>query len=130
MNADIFLSLEKNAIGRKRIIELFTIESAERHDWQDIPTPYNICHKMCELVAGKATHYVILFNLEFLEVLVMKFKVNPKNIIFFGCTQAELDFANCLYGVHTSDLYMTEDRALQVLACSADDIKTFRKDMK
>ena len=69
-------------------------------DWQDQPTPHDIAREMCELVAGKADGYVVLFSLEMLESLVFDFRISPEKIVFIGDRKVENGIAS-YYGVHT-----------------------------
>ena len=97
---DLIFALAETEAGRVKIINTI---STKRHDnWQDVPTPLDICDEMCGLVPD-ATHFAVLFSLEFLEILVKKRGVNPQNIVFFGDNKLETAIAGHpkMYGVTT-----------------------------
>src|SRR5665213_3879756 len=68
---------------------------------QSVHTPY----KLCQDIVGKLKEYTglddkkicVLFNIEFVEVLIYDFGVKPENIYFFADHEAELVSAVGLY---------------------------------
>lgn len=95
---DVLIDMMKTEVGRMEIIKEISIKSP--NNWQDVLTPLDICDEMCGLDLD-ATHFVVLFSLEFLEILVEKRGVNPQNIVFFGDNELETGVAKKMYEVNT-----------------------------
>ena len=55
------------SLARKKVIDALTVEHED--NWQCVATPYDIIGEMCDMVMG-ADFYVVMFSLEFLEVLI------------------------------------------------------------
>lgn len=86
---------------RKLYIEQFNKDYDE--NWQCVHTPYDICHEMFELIPKDATHFVVFYSLEFLEVMVKEHNIDPYRILFVADTVYEQQFAMIkeLYGVYS-----------------------------
>ena len=100
-----FETMIKSRNGRVDIIGKFSEEKED--NWQNVFTPLDICKEMCDLIEGDC-QYAVLFNLEFLEVLIHEKSVLPCNIVFFGDGEAENNFAEYVYGVKTGLLDKNE----------------------
>jgi hypothetical protein len=94
------LAMTSTAVGRKRFIT--DISCPYEGNWQDVATPYDIVREMLDLVPD-ATHYAVLFSMEFLEVLVKERNVSPDRIVFFADSDREARMARhqLMYGVKT-----------------------------
>jgi len=94
---EIFNAMPTFADGRKRLIEMTTIK--HENNWQDVATPYDIAGEMIDLVKHDNTKYVVMFSLEFLEVMVMEKGISADDILFISDFDIEGDTAEKLYGV-------------------------------
>jgi len=117
-NQERHSSMLASASGRAEYIRAASMKNedgtnVDPEDWQDVAmlihgTESNtwevdgIAREMASLVFGQATHYAVLFNLEFLEVLVKEKGVSPENIVFFGDRPLENKIAEVMYGVQTA----------------------------
>lgn len=112
-------SLQK-ASSRKDVIAALYLDKSE-DNWQNVPTPYDIAGEMVDL-ASDATHYVVLFSIEFLEVLVKERGVDPSHIIFFADTDREMKVARhaATYGVTSFRLY--KNRILTPMGFDGDKL--------
>jgi site-specific DNA-methyltransferase (adenine-specific) len=100
MNQNDFIEAMKHGKVRQNIISRFADEYQD--NWQMVHTPYDIVAEMCDGVM-EADAFLVLFSLEFLEVLVKERNIDPKQIMFVADTEQEQEFASIVhtYGVNT-----------------------------
>lgn len=98
MNNEAVIKSIDSREGRLNLIKSFHEEKV--YNWQTTFTPLNICKKIIELVEGNDTRYVVLFCLEFLEILIYDYKINPSRIIFFSDSGSH-DMAKIVYDVNS-----------------------------
>jgi hypothetical protein len=70
-------------------IDFFKTISNVGNHWQENPTPLTIIHKMLNKTTLQSKKILVLFNIEFLQVLVDDHKVNPENIYFIADNKLE-----------------------------------------
>lgn len=91
--------------GRRHFLkECGDAASGIEENWQDKMTPEWVCKEMVDCIPGGVTglkKILVLFNAEFLEVLVKQKKVNPRNIDFAFDSKIEGLFASKVYRVNT-----------------------------
>ena len=84
--------------GRKWFIEKALEATSKDDNWQKNHTPYDIvCERMIEKTSLKDKKILILFNIEFIEILVKKKKIPPSKIYFAADCNIEKDIANKIY---------------------------------
>lgn len=70
---------------------------------QNIHTPFTLCEeivgKLAEYTTLEGKEIAVLFNLEFLHVLVRKYNVLPRNITIFVDDKREFEFCKYQYGM-------------------------------
>lgn len=92
----------KSEDGRKWFIEK-TIEVVPKDkNWQNIHTPYDFCEHMISKTTLEEKSILVLFNLEFLEVLIHRFNVPSKNIMFLADCEFEFNIATKRYIVDSN----------------------------
>jgi len=66
-------------------------ETLTKHpeNWQQNPTPLCIVRKMLDKTSLENKKILVLFNIEFLQVLVEERKINPKNIYYIADNELE-----------------------------------------
>jgi len=85
--------------GRKWIIEKAIEVTPKDKNWQSFHTPYDLCEKMISKTDVKDKSILVLFNVEFLEVLIHKFEALSKNILFLVDCKIESEMASKIYKV-------------------------------
>jgi Eco57I restriction-modification methylase len=69
---------------------------------QNVHTPFDLCHqmltKLSEFVDLKRQNILVMFNLEFLDVLIHDFKIHPINITFLTDSPLKAQAAREWYG--------------------------------
>lgn len=113
-----FSELFKYTKGRLKVIDALhdKRKANECDNWQDQKTPLDICEKMVGMVPNGDLTWVVLFSLEFLEILVDRLGVLSENILFVAdCTQ-ESKAAEQMYGVKsclfTKEMYINDRNKL------------------
>lgn len=91
--------------GRRRFLEeISECASGVEENWQDKATPAWVCREMVNSIPGGIDglrKILVLFNAEFLEVLVKEKKIDPRRIDFGYDSEAEGLFASSIYKTHT-----------------------------
>jgi len=90
----------KSEHGRKWIIEKTLEVVPKDKNWQNFHTPYDLCEKMISKTDVKDKSILVLFNIEFLEVLTHKFGVLNKDILFLADCRLESEMASKIYKVN------------------------------
>jgi len=90
----------KSEQGRKWLIEKALEVVPKENNWQNFHTPYDLCEHMIFKTDVTNKSILVLFNIEFLEILIHKFKVPNKNIIFLADCRIESEMATKLYKVN------------------------------
>jgi hypothetical protein len=93
--------------GRKWIIEKITEKEKngklkiERSQWQEHHTPYDLCQKMIDKVVDNINQkkILVLFNIEFIEVLINVLGINKDNITFIADSDLENKIAEIIYKI-------------------------------
>jgi len=67
----------------------FTWISSLGLHWQKNPTPFEIIRKMLDKTSLDDKKILVLFNIEFLQVLVEERKINPENIYYIADNDLE-----------------------------------------
>jgi len=83
MNLSKLLSFEQ---GRITFFETLT---KHPENWQLNPTPLSIVRKMLDKTPLEDKKILVLFNIEFLQVLVEERKIDPKNIYYIADNELE-----------------------------------------
>jgi len=89
----------KSEHGRKWIIEKTLEVVPKDKNWQNFHTPYDLCEKMISKTNVEDKSILVLFNIEFLEVLIHKFGVLSKNILFLADCKLESEICSKIYKV-------------------------------
>ena len=88
--------LLKEYIGNPDVWKSFSEES----QWQGIHTPFSLCTSMVNKTQCITEKQIgVLFNLEFLEILIYDYKVSRENITFYADTEYEQVYAERVYKV-------------------------------
>lgn len=81
---------------------------------QNVHTPFPLCRdvvrKITETVNLKTARVCVLYNLEFVDILVKEFEVPTKNITFFPDSEQEGMAARIVYGVRIADPVLLDDK--------------------
>jgi len=70
-----------------------------KSNWQHNKTPIDIVDKMISKTNLKNKNILVLFNMEFVERLINKFEISPKNIFFFSDNENKRFLVETYYGV-------------------------------
>ena len=90
-------SLVKFQEGR---LTLFDTLSSVPDNWQENPTPLSIVRKMVDKTDLNQKNILILFNIEFLEVLVFERHISPDRIYYIADNEVEKKVAEKVYRVN------------------------------
>ena len=90
-------SLIKFQEGR---LTLFETLSSVPNNWQENPTPLSIVRKMADKTDLDQKNILVLFNIEFLEVLVFERHISPDRIYYIADNAVEKKVAETVYKVH------------------------------
>ncbi len=83
MNLSKLLSFEQ---GRITFFETLT---KHPENWQQNPTPLSIVRKMLDKTSLENKKILVIFNIEFLQVLIEERKINPENIYYIADNELE-----------------------------------------
>lgn len=95
MNLKSLLQYES---GKQAFFELL---SQYPKNWQCNTTPMSIVKKMVDKTEVSNKKILVLFNIEFLEVLINEKKVDPKNIYYVADNHLEMLTAKKVYKVNS-----------------------------
>lgn len=98
-------SLIKFQEGR---LTLFETMASVPNNWQENPTPLSIVRKMADKTDLDQKNILVLFNIEFLEVLVFERHISPDRIYYIADNAVEKKVAETVYKVHA---YITDKDA-------------------
>jgi hypothetical protein len=98
-------SLIKFQEGR---LTLFDTLSSVPNNWQENPTPLSIVRKMVDKTDLDQKNILVLFNIEFLEVLVFERHMSPDRIYYIADNAVEKKVAETVYKVNA---YITDKDA-------------------
>jgi len=112
----------KSEEGRKWIIEKTLTAVPGENNWQQFHTPYWFCEKMISKTTLEGKNILVLFNVEFLEVLIYKFEVPSKNITFLADCKLESVIASKVYNV---DSNIIEDSTIDSIQKELEKLKKF-----
>ena len=90
-------SLIKFQEGR---LTLFETLSSVPNNWQENPTPLSIVRKMADKTDLNQKNILVLFNIEFLEVLVFERHISPDRIYYIADNAVEKKVAETVYKVN------------------------------
>lgn len=90
-------SLIKFQDGR---LTLFETLASVPNNWQENPTPLSIVRKMVDKTDLTQKNILILFNIEFLEVLVFERHISPDRIYYIADNEVERKVAEAVYKVN------------------------------
>lgn len=100
LNIDIFQrTYLKGKLGREWFTKKVIIAVPEKENFQRYHTPYDFCEKMISMTNVQDKTILILFNVEFLELLINKHNVDPENISFICDCNEEQQIAKKIYKV-------------------------------
>ena len=88
--------------------------------WQENPTPFEIIRKMVSKTSLNNKHILVLFNIEFLHILIDEQGVNPQDITFIADNHIEKLSANVLFKVQSYKLSDFTVPALKKLIVGLD----------
>jgi 16S rRNA G966 N2-methylase RsmD len=114
MNLSKLLSFEQ---GRIRFFETLT---KHPENWQQNPTPLCIVRKMLDKTSLEEKKILVLFNIEFLQVLVEERKINPENIYYIADNELEYLSAIKIFKVQSYKLSDFSVPALKKLIVGID----------
>lgn len=114
MNLKKLLSFEQ---GRIKFFETLT---KHPENWQQNPTPFSIVRKMVDKTSLEDKKILVLFNIEFLQVLVEERKVNPQNIYYIADNELEFLGGNKIFKVQSYKLNDFTVLALKKLVLGLD----------
>jgi len=114
MNLSKLLSFEQ---GRITFFETLT---KHPENWQQNPTPLCIVRKMLDKTSLEEKKILVLFNIEFLQVLVEERKINPENIYYIADNELEYLSANKIFKVQSYCLSDFSVPALNKLIAGID----------
>ena len=98
-------SLIKFQEGR---LTLFETMASVQNNWQENTTPLFIVRKMADKTDLDQKNILVLFNIEFLEVLVFERHISPDRIYYIADNAVEKKVAETVYKVHA---YITDKDA-------------------
>ena len=114
MNLSKLLSFEQ---GRITFFETLT---KHPENWQQNPTPLCIVRKMLDKTSLEEKKILVLFNIEFLQVLVEERKINPENIYYIADNELEYLSAIKIFKVQSYKLSDFSVPALKKLIAGID----------
>jgi hypothetical protein len=114
MNLSKLLSFEQ---GRITFFETLT---KHPENWQQNPTPLCIVRKMLDKTSLEEKKILVLFNIEFLQVLVEERKINPENIYYIADNELEYLSAIKIFKVQSYKLSDFSVPALKNLITGLD----------
>ena len=114
MNLSKLLSFEQ---GRITFFETLT---KHPENWQQNPTPLCIVRKMLDKTSLEDKKILVLFNIEFLQVLVEERKINPENIYYIADNELEYLSAIKIFKVQSYKLSDFSVPALKKLIAGID----------
>ena len=114
MNLPKLLSFES---GR---IVFFETLTKHPENWQQNPTPLCIVRKMLDKTSLEDKKILVLFNIEFLQVLVEERKINPENIYYIADNELEYLSAIKIFKVQSYKLSDFSVPALKNLIAGID----------
>jgi hypothetical protein len=114
MNLSKLLSFEQ---GRITFFETLT---KHPENWQQNPTPLSIVRKMLDKTPLEDKKILVLFNIEFLQVLVEERKINPENIYYIADNELEYLSAIKIFKVQSYKLSDFSVPALKKLIAGSD----------
>ena len=114
MNLHKLLSFEQ---GR---IVFFETLTKHPENWQQNPTPLPIVRKMLDKTSLDDKKILVLFNIEFLQVLVEERKINPENIYYIADNDLEYLSAIKIFKVQSYKLNDFSVPALKKLIAGID----------
>ena len=89
-------------------LEFFKWVSSFGKHWQENPTPLSIVRKMVDKTDLDQKNILVLFNIEFLEVLVFERHMSPDRIYYIADNELEKKVAETVYKVNA---YITDKDA-------------------
>ena len=95
--------------GREFIIEKSLEATPKENNWQSFHTPYDLCEKMISKTDVKEKSILVLFNIEFIKVLIEKFGVHSNNITFLADCRLESEMATKTFHVNNTVVHNIED---------------------
>jgi len=97
-------------------------ETLTKHpeNWQQNPTPLCIVRKMLDKTSLEEKKILVLFNIEFLQVLVEERKINPENIYYIADNELEYLSAIKIFKVQSYKLSDFSVPALKKLIAGID----------
>jgi hypothetical protein len=97
-------------------------ETLTKHpeNWQQNPTPLCIVRKMLDKTSLEEKKILVLFNIEFLQVLVEERKINPENIYYIADNELEYLSAIKIFKVQSYKLSDISVPALKKLIVGLD----------
>lgn len=91
--------------GRRSFLDIISeCASGVEKNWQDKATPDWVCREMVNCIPDGVNglkRILVLFNAEFLEILVKEKKVDPRRVDFGYDSEIEGCFGKAVYGVNT-----------------------------
>jgi hypothetical protein len=93
-------SFLQSEYGRKWLIKKALEAVPKDKNWQKNHTPYDLCDKMIKKSTSvEDKKILVLFNIEFIEVLVNQHRVSTSNIYFAADCNIESIIAKKVYGL-------------------------------
>jgi len=86
---------------------------------QNVHTPFSLCReiiqKLAEFTDMKHLSVCVMYNLEFVDILVKEYGVSPENITFFPDSKQEASAARIVYGVRVADPVLLDSKNKPVM---------------
>jgi hypothetical protein len=97
-------------------------ETLTKHpeNWQQNPTPFEIVRKMLDKTSLENKKILVLFNIEFLQVLIEERTINPKNIYYIADNELEYLSGTKIFKVQSYKLSDFSVPALKKLIAGID----------
>lgn len=99
----------KQKIGREFRIEKILEATPKEKNLQSFHTPYDLCEKMISKTDVKGKSILVLFNIEFVKVLIEKFGVHSSNITFLADCRLESEMTTKTFHVNNIVVHNIED---------------------
>lgn len=100
--------------------EFFKWISNFKINWQDAVTPDELIYKIINKTKIEEKNILVLFNIEFLEVLIYERHISPNRIYYVADNEVEQKFAEKIYKVHSSFVEHGINEKRQIVYDTAD----------
>lgn len=89
----------QSEVGRDWFIQKVLKTVPKDENWQQNHTPYDLCERIIEKTSYKDKKILVLFNIEFVEILIKKKHISPSNIVFVSDCNIEKEIVKKIYNL-------------------------------